>query len=99
MVFCSTFHAAKCYFSKMFFTYKKTLICCVFNYPRAVNSLPKHKSGYWVNVALVVGTRSAEECQKQYTSLYQTHGRSKGKHKAKTSKTDEPGNSSYTAKF
>ncbi|MCJ8737087.1 hypothetical protein PDJAM_G00019800 [Pangasius djambal] len=55
----------------------------------AVNSLPKHKSGYWVNVSLVVGTRSAEECQKQYTALYQTHGRSKGKHKAKTSKMDE----------
>ncbi|XP_053093615.1 mis18-binding protein 1 isoform X2 [Pangasianodon hypophthalmus] len=56
----------------------------------AVNSLPKHKSGYWVNVSLVVGTRSAEECQNQYTALYQTHGRSKGKHKAKTSKIDEP---------
>ncbi|KAM9466157.1 mis18-binding protein 1 isoform 2-T2 [Clarias gariepinus] len=56
----------------------------------AVNSLPKHKSGYWVNVSLLVGTRSAEECQKQYTELYQTRGRSKGKHKAKNSKTDEP---------
>lgn len=56
----------------------------------AVNSLPKHKSGYWVNVSLVVGTRSAEECQKQYTALYQTRGRSKGRNKAKTSKTDEP---------
>ncbi|KAF5892251.1 mis18-binding protein 1 isoform X1, partial [Clarias magur] len=56
----------------------------------AVNSLPKHRHGYWVNVSLLVGTRSAEECQKQYTELYQTRGRSKGKHKAKTSKTDEP---------
>lgn len=72
---------------------------CVFDLPRAVTSLPKHKSGYWVNVSLVVGTRSAEECQKRYTALYQTRGRTKGKHKAKTSKTDEPGNSSYANKF
>ncbi|TSW08332.1 Mis18-binding protein 1 [Bagarius yarrelli] len=59
----------------------------------AVNSLPKHKSGYWVNVSQVVGTRSAEECQKQYTECYQAHGRykGKGKHKAKAVKTDKPG--------
>ncbi|XP_060736266.1 mis18-binding protein 1 isoform X4 [Tachysurus vachellii] len=56
----------------------------------AVNSLPKNKRGYWVNVSLVVGTRSAEECQEQYTTLYQNHGRSKGKRKAKTVKTNEP---------
>ncbi|KAK3563081.1 hypothetical protein QTP86_016325 [Hemibagrus guttatus] len=56
----------------------------------AVNSLPKNKRGYWVNVSLVVGTRSAEECQTQYTALYQTHGRSRGKHKAKTINMDEP---------
>ncbi|KAA0711213.1 Mis18-binding protein 1 [Triplophysa tibetana] len=34
----------------------------------AVNSLPKHQSGYWVNVAYIVGTRSAEECQEQYNA-------------------------------
>ncbi|XP_027029462.2 mis18-binding protein 1 isoform X6 [Tachysurus fulvidraco] len=56
----------------------------------AVNSLPKNKRGYWVNVSLVVGTRSAEECQKQYTTLYQNHRRSKEKRKAKTVKTNEP---------
>lgn len=66
---------------------------CICYLLRAVNSLPKNKRGYWVNVSLVVGTRSAEECQKQYTTLYQNHGRSKGKHKAKTVKTNEPGNS------
>ncbi|XP_066529325.1 mis18-binding protein 1 [Hoplias malabaricus] len=48
----------------------------------AVNCLPKHKSGYWVNVALVVGTRSAEECQEQYTAQHQTRGRVRGKQKA-----------------
>ncbi|XP_072545929.1 mis18-binding protein 1 [Salminus brasiliensis] len=57
----------------------------------AVTSLPKHKSGYWVNVALVVGTRSAEECQEQYTAHYQTRGRPRGKQKEKASKSHEPG--------
>ncbi|XP_018619655.2 mis18-binding protein 1 [Scleropages formosus] len=33
---------------------------------KAVTTLPKHKSGFWVNVAMMVGTRSAEECQEQY---------------------------------
>ncbi|XP_060789886.1 mis18-binding protein 1 isoform X2 [Neoarius graeffei] len=56
----------------------------------AVILLPKHKSGYWVNVSMVVGTRSAEECQQQYTALYQTRGRAKGKNKSNASKTDEP---------
>lgn len=83
------------YFSHMFITYNKEIsICSVFvDFPRAVNTFPKHKRGYWVNVSLLVGTRSAEECQKQFTALYQRHGRSIGKRKAKTSKSDKPGNS------
>ncbi|XP_045062107.1 uncharacterized protein LOC121539030 isoform X2 [Coregonus clupeaformis] len=32
----------------------------------AVTSLPKHTNDFWVNVAMVVGSRSAEECQKRY---------------------------------
>ncbi|KAM9433554.1 mis18-binding protein 1 [Salvelinus alpinus] len=32
----------------------------------AVTSLPKHSSDFWVNVAMEVGSRSAEDCQKQY---------------------------------
>ncbi|XP_062863233.1 mis18-binding protein 1 isoform X2 [Trichomycterus rosablanca] len=62
----------------------------------AVTSLPKHKSGYWVNVALVVGTRSAEECQQRYTALYQTRGRPRGKKKEKAPKIDEPGKETAT---
>ncbi|KAL7861740.1 hypothetical protein SRHO_G00131810 [Serrasalmus rhombeus] len=58
---------------------------------QAVNSLPKHKSGYWVNVALVVGTRSAEECQEQYTAHYQTRARPRRKQKEKAPKPHEPG--------
>ncbi|KAL6478106.1 hypothetical protein MHYP_G00139410 [Metynnis hypsauchen] len=57
----------------------------------AVNFLPKHKSGYWVNVALVVGTRSAEECQEQYTAHYQTRARPRRKQKEKAPKPHEPG--------
>ncbi|XP_023684278.1 mis18-binding protein 1 isoform X2 [Paramormyrops kingsleyae] len=34
---------------------------------KAVSSLPKHQSGFWVNVAMMVGTRSASECQEQHT--------------------------------
>ncbi|XP_048830836.1 mis18-binding protein 1 isoform X2 [Brienomyrus brachyistius] len=34
---------------------------------KAVSSLPKHQSGFWVNVAMMVGTRSATECQEQHT--------------------------------
>ncbi|KAI4902187.1 hypothetical protein NFI96_029555 [Prochilodus magdalenae] len=57
----------------------------------AVNILPKHKRGYWVNVALVVGTRSAEECQEQYTAHCQTRGRPRRKQKENSSKPHEPG--------
>ncbi|XP_062974581.1 mis18-binding protein 1 [Elgaria multicarinata webbii] len=33
---------------------------------RAVASFPKHKNGFWLNVAEAVGTRTAEECQQRY---------------------------------
>ncbi|NXN16361.1 M18BP protein, partial [Indicator maculatus] len=33
---------------------------------RAVASFPKHKSGFWLEVAMVVGSRSAEECHQKY---------------------------------
>ncbi|XP_054546159.1 mis18-binding protein 1 isoform X2 [Talpa occidentalis] len=33
----------------------------------AFTSLPKHKPGFWSDVAMAVGSRSAEECQKKYT--------------------------------
>ncbi|XP_049319497.1 mis18-binding protein 1 [Astyanax mexicanus] len=57
----------------------------------AVNALPKNKSGYWVNVALIVGTRSAEECQEQYAAHYQTKRKQRGKQKEKKApKSQEP---------
>ncbi|XP_037252070.1 mis18-binding protein 1 isoform X1 [Falco rusticolus] len=33
---------------------------------RAVASFPKHKKGFWVDVAMAVGSRSAEECHQKY---------------------------------
>ncbi|XP_059375010.1 mis18-binding protein 1-like isoform X1 [Carassius carassius] len=57
----------------------------------AVNSLPKHKSGYWANVAYVVGTRSAEECQEQYNSNQKTNKRTRIKAQKKPEADEEPG--------
>ncbi|XP_015721393.1 mis18-binding protein 1 isoform X2 [Coturnix japonica] len=34
---------------------------------RAVASFPKHKDGFWVEVAMAVGSRSAEDCHQKYT--------------------------------
>ncbi|KAJ7989286.1 hypothetical protein DPEC_G00317910 [Dallia pectoralis] len=34
----------------------------------AVASIPKHAKDFWVNVAFIVSTRSAGECQQQYNS-------------------------------
>lgn len=51
---------------------------------RAVASFPKHKSGFWLDVAKTVRTRSAEECQEKY--MAEQEGR---KHTPK--KTIRPG--------
>ncbi|NXK22486.1 M18BP protein, partial [Arenaria interpres] len=41
---------------------------------RAIASFPKHKSGFWVEVAMAVGSRSAEECQQKYVQEQQAKG-------------------------
>uniref|UniRef100_UPI00398E9104 mis18-binding protein 1 isoform X2 n=1 Tax=Pristiophorus japonicus TaxID=55135 RepID=UPI00398E9104 len=46
---------------------KKELHCL----HRTVAALPKHKHGFWEDVAESVGTRSAEECQQKYISEHQ----------------------------
>ncbi|NXG72294.1 M18BP protein, partial [Baryphthengus martii] len=38
---------------------------------RAVASFPKHRSGFWLEVAMAVGSRSAEECQRKYVEEQQ----------------------------
>ncbi|XP_038611929.1 mis18-binding protein 1 [Tachyglossus aculeatus] len=37
-------------------------------------ALPKHKNGFWLDVAMYVGTRSAEECQKKHMEEWQGSG-------------------------
>ncbi|NXD69087.1 M18BP protein, partial [Eolophus roseicapillus] len=39
---------------------------------RAVASFPKHRNGFWMEVAMTVGSRSAEECQQKYTEQQAT---------------------------
>ncbi|KAM4013417.1 mis18-binding protein 1 isoform 2-T2 [Anomaloglossus baeobatrachus] len=39
---------------------------------KAVSSLPKHKKGFWTDVAMAVGSRSAEECHETYLERKQT---------------------------
>ncbi|XP_043930194.1 mis18-binding protein 1 isoform X2 [Protopterus annectens] len=39
---------------------------------RAVASFPKHKKGFWLDVAMFVGTRSAEECQQKHMENQQS---------------------------
>ncbi|XP_072895720.1 mis18-binding protein 1 isoform X1 [Hemitrygon akajei] len=46
---------------------KKELRCL----HKTVAALPKHKRGFWEDVAASVGTRSAEECQQKYLSEQQ----------------------------
>ncbi|NWI68459.1 M18BP protein, partial [Todus mexicanus] len=41
---------------------------------RALASFPKHKKGFWVDVATAVGLRSAEECQQKYLEEQQAKG-------------------------
>ncbi|XP_009977216.1 PREDICTED: mis18-binding protein 1, partial [Tauraco erythrolophus] len=41
---------------------------------RAIASFPKHKSGFWLEVAMAVGSRSAEECHQKYLEEQQAKG-------------------------
>ncbi|NXG36261.1 M18BP protein, partial [Dromaius novaehollandiae] len=46
--------------------------CCTLG--RAVAAFPKHKNGFWVEVAMAVGSRSAEECHQKYVEEQQAKG-------------------------
>ncbi|XP_040189820.1 mis18-binding protein 1-like isoform X2 [Rana temporaria] len=48
----------------------------------AISTLPKYKRGFWNDVAMAVGNRSAEECQEKYMDNQQFKG-SKSKPKKK----------------
>uniref|UniRef100_G1L5Q2 Mis18-binding protein 1 n=2 Tax=Ailuropoda melanoleuca TaxID=9646 RepID=G1L5Q2_AILME len=50
----------------------------------AFASLPKHKPGFWSDVAMAVGSRSAEECQRKYMEDPREKGSQKPVTKKKT---------------
>ncbi|XP_056349737.1 mis18-binding protein 1 [Oenanthe melanoleuca] len=41
---------------------------------RAIAALPKHRSGFWQDVAMAVGSRSAQECQERFLQEQQGKG-------------------------
>ncbi|XP_062351860.1 mis18-binding protein 1 isoform X2 [Cinclus cinclus] len=41
---------------------------------RAIAAFPKHRSGFWQDVAMAVGSRSAQECQEKYLEEQQGKG-------------------------
>lgn len=55
-------------------SYRLLMFCSLY---RAVASFPKHKNGFWLDVAMALGTRSAEECQQKYMEEHQTKGSKK----------------------
>ncbi|KFP24204.1 Mis18-binding protein 1, partial [Colius striatus] len=56
---------------------------------RAITLFPKHKKGFWVEVAMAVGSRSAEECQHKYVEEQQAKGSKKNAKKISTSRKPE----------
>ncbi|NXR04938.1 M18BP protein, partial [Sagittarius serpentarius] len=56
---------------------------------RAIASFPKHKNGFWVEVAMAVGSRSAEECHQKYVEEQQAKGSKTHAKKATTSAKPE----------
>ncbi|KFV64844.1 Mis18-binding protein 1, partial [Dryobates pubescens] len=52
---------------------------------RAVASFPKHRSGFWLEVAMAVGSRSAEECHHKYTEEQEAKGSKPHTNKSNTS--------------
>ncbi|KAL1789719.1 mis18-binding protein 1 [Sigmodon hispidus] len=53
---------------------------------RAFTSLPKHKPGFWSDVAMAVGSRTADECQRKY--LEDPSGKKPRRHVAKKKQAD-----------
>ncbi|XP_032355416.1 mis18-binding protein 1 isoform X2 [Etheostoma spectabile] len=56
----------------------------------AVSYYPKHLAGFWEKVARVVGTRSAEECHSQHTSLGTSQTPAKRAKKKQKEKVEAP---------
>ncbi|NXU59584.1 M18BP protein, partial [Turnix velox] len=52
---------------------------------RAIAAFPKNKNGFWVEVAMAVGSRSAEECQQRYIEEQEARGSKTHAKKSKAS--------------
>ncbi|NWW00361.1 M18BP protein, partial [Machaerirhynchus nigripectus] len=55
----------------------------------AVASFPKHRSGFWQDVAMAVGSRSAQECQEKYLEEQQGKGSKQQPKKTMSGKSEQ----------
>ncbi|NXM97894.1 M18BP protein, partial [Sylvia borin] len=62
---------------------------------RAIAALPKHRSGFWQDVAMAVGSRSAQECRGRYLEEQQQQGKGSKQQpkKTKSGKSEQKDNS------
>ncbi|NXE98524.1 M18BP protein, partial [Menura novaehollandiae] len=60
---------------------------------RAVSSFPKHRRGFWQEVAMAVGSRSAEECHRKYVQEQQGKGSKQQPKKTTLGKPEQKGTS------
>ncbi|KFV04289.1 Mis18-binding protein 1, partial [Tauraco erythrolophus] len=66
---------------------------------RAIASFPKHKSGFWLEVAMAVGSRSAEECHQKYLEEQQAKGsKTHGKKSTASGKPERKGTDVWVLK-
>ncbi|NXB99107.1 M18BP protein, partial [Orthonyx spaldingii] len=56
---------------------------------RAVASFPKHRSGFWQDVAMAVGSRSAQECHSKYLEEQQGKGSKQQPRKTTAGKSEQ----------
>ncbi|NWS35013.1 M18BP protein, partial [Polioptila caerulea] len=60
---------------------------------RAIAAFPKHRSGFWQEVAMAVGSRSAQECQGKYLEEQQGKGSKQQPRKTTSGKSEQKDNS------
>ncbi|NXT08591.1 M18BP protein, partial [Prunella fulvescens] len=56
---------------------------------RAIAVCPKHRSSFWQEVAMAVGSRSAQECQGKYLEEQQGKGSKRQPRKTSSGKAEE----------
>ncbi|NXA72835.1 M18BP protein, partial [Thryothorus ludovicianus] len=60
---------------------------------RAIAAFPKHRSGFWQEVAMAVGSRSAQECQGRFLEEQQGKGSKEQPRKKTSGKVEQKDNS------